>query len=103
MAIVLVNQQLVRAIAERRLIQFSYKHTGARVVEPHDYGVHGGIERLLGFQLRGQSRSGAAQGWKWFDVASLADLTLLDDTFPGTRADASQHHAGWDRLFARVS
>ena len=99
----LVNQQLVRAIAEKRLIQFSYKRGATRMVEPHDYGVQHGVERILGYQISGESRSGAAHGWKWFDVADISALALLEETFPGSRVDSAQHHAGWDRLFARVT
>src|SRR6185312_17267991 len=55
----IVKSDLVAAICEKRLIEFGYKGARARVVEPHDYGIRGGSERLLAFQISGQSKSGA--------------------------------------------
>jgi len=72
-------------------------------VEPHDYGIRGGIERLLGFQLTGQSASGASHGWKEFDVNQIRQLQVFDRRFAGSRADSSHHHRAWDTLFARVT
>ena len=46
-----MNTDLVRAIREKRLIEFTYKSGGVRIAEPHDYGIQNGIERLLTFQL----------------------------------------------------
>src|SRR4051812_12475018 len=56
-----MNRDLVQAIADKRLIEFIYRIGQIRVVEPHDYGVRHGVERLLGFQISGASRSGAPQ------------------------------------------
>ena len=52
-----MNTDLVRAIREKRLIEFTYKSSGVRIAEPHDYGIQKGIERLLAFQLSGESRT----------------------------------------------
>ena len=49
-----MNTDLVRAIREKRLIEFTYKSGGVRIAEPHDYGIQNGIERLLAFQLSGK-------------------------------------------------
>lgn len=100
---VLINHQLVAAITGKRLVELVYKRTRERVVEPHDYGIQHGIARLFAFQTRGYSHSGKTPGWRWFDVDDITRLRVLDETFPGSRADASQHHAAWDQLFARVS
>lgn len=99
----LVNNELVGAIREKRLIEFAYKGGRPRVVEPHDYGIQGGIERLLGFQISGQSASGASHGWKQFDVNHIGQLHVLERRFAGSRADSAQHHRTWDTLFARVT
>ena len=101
--VLLVNADLVRAIRERRLIELVYKGGALRVAEPHDYGVRHGVESLLAYQVRGTSRSGAAQGWKWFALSEVNTLRVLDRRFDGTRVDdAQQQHADWDMLFARV-
>ena len=98
-----MNNDLVRAITEKRLIEFVYKVGRTRIVEPHDYGVRRGVESLLGFQLSGGSQSGAPHGWKRFDVAQIRQLRVLERQFAGTRADSAQHHRTWDTLFARVT
>ena len=98
----IVNSQLVSAITEKRLIEFMYKGGRPRIVEPHDYGVRGGIEKILAYQISGESRSGAPHGWKWFEVENMRQLRALDRHFPGSRADSDQQHFEWDTLFARV-
>jgi hypothetical protein len=97
-----MNHDLVRAIGEKRLIEFVYKAGSSRIVEPHDYGIRAEVEWLLGFQLSGESRSGAPHGWKWFEVDQLHQLRALERRFAGTRVDSGQHHSTWDTLFARV-
>ena len=99
----LVNSDLVRAIREKRIIEFSYKGGGPRTAEPHDYGVLKGVESLVAFQIGGESRSGGPLGWRQFTVAEMQQLRVLDKRFPGTRADSAQHHREWDMLFARVT
>jgi hypothetical protein len=98
-----VNNDLVGAIREKRFIEFAYKGGRTRVVEPHDYGIRGDIERLLGFQVSGESASGASHGWKEFDVKQIRQLRVLERRFAGSRADSRQHHRTWDTLFARVT
>lgn len=98
-----MNRDLVRAIVDKRLVEFIYKGGSIRIVEPHDYGIRHGAECLLGFQISGESRSGAPHGWKQFDVDQISRLRVLERRFPGTRADSAQHHRTWDTLFARVS
>jgi len=98
-----MKQDLVRAIADKRLVEFRYKAGRIRIVEPHDYGIRHGVECLLGFQIGGESQSGAPQGWKQFDVDQIHQLRVLDCGFAGSRADSAQHHRTWDVLFARVT
>jgi hypothetical protein len=92
---------LRRAIAGRRLIQFTYQGR-PRLVEPHDYGIAAGRARLLAYQVGGQSH-GPLPNWRMFDVDGMTDLTMLGETFPGTRTRAGQAHKQWDKLFCRVS
>ena len=53
------------AIEEKRLVELSYL-AKLRIVEPHDYGVHNGVVKLLAYQVGGANaaslRTGA--GWK---------------------------------------
>ena len=98
-----MNQELVRAISEKRLVEFIYRDGRPRIVEPHDYGTQAGIECLLGYQISGESASGASHGWKRFDIEKIGQLRVLDRHFAGSRADSAQHHRSWDSLFARVT
>jgi RES domain-containing protein len=98
-----VNDELVRAIVDKCLVEFVYKTGRTRIVEPHDYGIQHGVERLLGFQISGESKSRAPHGWKWFDVDGMRQLRVLERHFAGSRADSAQHHRTWDTLFARVT
>jgi hypothetical protein len=98
-----VNQDLLRAIQEKRLIEFVYEAGGRRIAEPHDYGLRAGVERLLCYQISGESRSGTPHGWKDFEVAHMHGLRALERRFRGTRADSAQQHRAWDTLFARVT
>ena len=97
-----IHDDLVRAINEKRVIEFVYKIPGARLAEPHDYGVKRGVDTLLAYQLSGASRSRAPHGWRYIEVADIEAFKVLDRQFPGSRADAQQHHGVWDALFARV-
>ena len=85
-----MNHELMRAIADKRLIEFVYRIGQIRIVEPHDYGVRRGVERPIGFQISGASRSGASHGWKEFDVEEIQQLRVLERRFAGTRADKGQ-------------
>jgi hypothetical protein len=98
-----MNHDLVRAIVDKRLIELVYKFGRARVVEPHDYGIRHGVECLLAYQISGESRSGAAHGWKQFEVAHVRQLRVLERQFAGSRSGSAQHHRTWDTLFARVT
>ena len=97
-----MNPDIVRAILDKRLIEFSYKRGRIRTVEPHDYGIRNGVESLLAYQIAGDSHSGASHGWKQFDVDQIRRLQISERRFTGTRADSAQHHRTWDVLFARV-
>ena len=96
-----IDELLRTAIDRKRLIWVSYRDK-ARIVEPHDYGVHKGSIKLLGYQVGGSS-SGRLPNWRWMEVASISDIRLLKRTFPGGRPSASNKHHQWDQLFKRVS
>jgi len=98
----LVDQRLRQAIAEKRLVALSYKRGPLRTLEPHDYGLQHGVERLLAYQVGGFSRSGPPHGWRMLDLADISEVVVLDRTFAGSR-DAEQRHRTWDDLFARVT
>lgn len=100
-----MDEQLRFAIANARLIEFSY-HGVRRVAEPHDYGIQKGTAKLLVYQRISASDSGArgrsVQGWRLLEVVKITECSVLDATFPGSRGDARQRHHSWDVVYARV-
>jgi hypothetical protein len=97
--LIAVDQRIVTAIEERRLIRFSYDGR-SRIAEPHDYGVRNGAAQLLVYQIGGESRSGGLPQWRLVKLSGVSGVELLDERFAGSR-DAGQHNE-WDQLFARV-
>ena len=95
-----VDELLRRAIEQRRLIRLVYGNK-ERIVEPHDYGIHKGTVKLLGYQVGGSS-SGRLPNWRWMEADLISDVRLLERTFPGGRAAPSGKHHEWDQLFIRV-
>jgi hypothetical protein len=97
--LVSVDQRLLAAIAERRLIRFVYDGRD-RIAEPHDYGVRNGAAQLLVYQIGGESRSGGLPEWRCMKLAGMSRLQVLDVQFDGPRD--GQHHQDWEQLFASV-
>jgi hypothetical protein len=97
-----IEQALCEAIRDRRIISFTLEGHH-RIAEPHDYGLIDDRRRLFFFQLGGGSRSGRPSGWRWAELAKIADLKLLDDRFAGPRPIPSGRHQRWDRIIASVS
>lgn len=95
-----LDQLLRNAIQRKRLIRFVYKNK-ERIVEPHDYGIHKGVVKLLAYQVCGAS-SGKLPGWRWFEVSGMSGADCLPQTFPGNRPPPSGNHHSWQEIFARV-
>jgi putative DNA-invertase from lambdoid prophage Rac len=95
-----INPQLWKAIDETRLIRLIYKNR-ERIVEPHDYGIHNGTAKLLGYQVAGSS-SHKLPDWRWMEEDLISDIHILNRTFPGGRPTPSGKHHKWDKLFIRV-
>ena len=57
--------------------------------------------QLLSWQVAGRS-SRTLPNWFLTKVDEMADLILLDETFPGGSPIASGKHIEWDGLFIRV-
>jgi hypothetical protein len=97
-----LDSQLRFAIANKRLIRFTYE-SAVRVAEPHDYGVRDGAPRLLAFQRQKAGRKDHhVRGWRWLDISKIQECIVLEDSFTGTRETVGQQHHHWDVLYARV-
>lgn len=99
------DSQLHLAIANKRLIEIRYNGID-RIVEPHDYGVQNGSEKLLAYQLRSPIISGSNQspvGWRLFNVDKIESCVILVDVFRGGRGPSHEKHLSWDVLYARAT
>jgi hypothetical protein len=91
---------LYAAIETKHLLRFDYKGD-ERIVEPHDYGIQSGIERLLCWQVGGKSGS-SIPGWRLIDIDGIRNYEMLDRKFNGGRDIPSGNHHRWEKLFIRV-
>ena len=97
-----LDSQLRFAIANKRLIRFTYESV-ARIAEPDDYGLRDGVPTLLAYQRqKAARRDPQVRGWRRLDVAKMQDCSVLEESFSGTRETAHQQHHYWDVLYARV-
>jgi hypothetical protein len=70
-----LDQLLRTAIEQTRLLRLRYRNRD-RIVEPHDYGEHNGVIKLLTWQIAGSSGS-PLPNWRWMETdLILAGLTL---------------------------
>ena len=88
------------AIQEPRLVRLRYGNKDG-IVEPHDYGVHNGVIKLLAYQVGGAS-NGPLPNWRWMETDLISDAEVLEQTFPGGRGAESGKHNKWDKVFVRV-
>jgi hypothetical protein len=97
-----LDTQLRFAIANKRLIRFSYDGA-VRIAEPHDYGLRDGADKVLVYQREKAGRKDErARGWRLLDTSRILDCSALEESFKGTREAAYQEHHQWDVLYARV-
>jgi predicted DNA-binding transcriptional regulator YafY len=95
-----LDELLRAAIQQTKLLRLRYRNKD-RIVEPHDYGQHNGVIKLLTWQISGSS-NGPLPGWRWMEIEQISDAHLLNRTFSGGRPTPSGKHHKWDNLFLRV-
>jgi hypothetical protein len=95
-----MDKEIREAIVRRRKLKFMYDGK-PRLVEPHDYGIHAGVIKLLAFQVGGES-SGKLPGWRTFIVSKMSGPGPTGEQFSGPRP-VTGPHMEWDELFASVS
>jgi hypothetical protein len=97
-----ISELLTFAINNKRLINVRYNSRG-RLVEPHDYGIHNGKEKVLVYQLRSErSLEEGATRWRMLEISKIEDCVVIDTPFHGSRGDAHSRHFNWEKLYARV-
>jgi hypothetical protein len=90
-----LRAELVRAIAEHRVVELRYDDDLAdRRVQPHIlYRTSAGHERVDIYQVEGPTHSGALPEWRQFDPGRIRRLDVLDETF----TPAPGYNPGGDR------
>lgn len=92
--------QIVQAIADRRLITFRYDGEN-RLVEPHACGFTAkGKASFRGYQPAGGTHR--ELGWKLFTLAKCEDLTVLPLTFAEPRDGYAMNDRQLPELVAQV-
>ena len=93
---------LVQAIAEKRVLHFTYAGH-PRVVEPYAYGVSATGEAVLhGYQIAGGSTSKPPPRWRTFSVSGISDVVGTERRFSKARADYSAERPKLDPQWAEV-
>jgi len=97
-----INELIETAISEKKIIEFDY-HGHHRVAEPHIYGILGGKDDILVFQIEGGSSSGGLPEWRRMHLNEISNLTITDRTFAGSRPNPSGKRSSFDTILAVVS
>ena len=91
------NQVLVRAIEQKRRLNFLYNGK-ARLVEPQCYGIGTrGTELLRVHQLQG-----GREREPLFDVAKISDLVVLDQVFQRPGPNYKKDDSAMKTIFAQL-
>jgi hypothetical protein len=88
---------IIEAIRNKRLLAFDY-HGGARVVEPHTYGLDKWKREVLcAYQIEG-----SAQGWRNFIVAEAGGLRLEPRNFLEPRPEYQRNDGAFKEILAQL-
>lgn len=94
-----IQVEICRAIAQRRLVEFTYDGHSRRV-EPFCYGTSiRGNYVLRAYQTWTDAPNVTAEGWRLFAEEKMASAIVTDDAFDETRRTDYRRD---DRQFAHV-
>jgi hypothetical protein len=93
------DEMIREAITEKKLVEFDYDGHH-RIAELHVYGRRNEANGILAYQIDGKS-SKDTLGWKRMVTKKMANLRLLDKTFPGIR-HVNGKHSPWDLIYLIV-
>ena len=81
-----MDDRICEAIRNRSVLSFTYKEL-PRVVEPHAHGTStAGNEMMRAYQTAGETTQEHGElGWRPFLIDRISNLTVLRETFSGTR------------------
>ena len=100
-----MNQLIVQAIEEKRLIELTYNGY-SRIVEPHTYyRTINGHETLQCYQVQGGHSSvkrDPDDDWGYLAVPKIFNLSLLEKTFLGPRPDYKRPDGTKNTIYAQL-
>jgi len=97
-----MNQVICQAIAERKLLEFTYDGY-PRTVEPYCHGITtAGNEAIRCYQVAGGSSSGKVPGWHMMTTNKIVGLTVSQQTFPGQRPEYKKGDKGMSTIFCEL-
>ena len=98
----LARDLICEAIRCKKLLQFSYG-SHLRVVEPHMLGRDSaGHDVLSAYLVRGYSESRKQPYWRFYLLSDLKALTMVDETFSGTRKGYNPKDPRMLRVYCRL-
>src|SRR3972149_7359095 len=97
-----MEELILSALSSRNIIGFTYDGR-VRVCEVHVLGMANGVKQILCYQLSGGSKRGKIPNWRRFDLGSLHDLEVREQTHDGKRPIPSGAHSLWNKVLVVVS
>ena len=95
-----MNTSIIRtAIAERRVIEFSYKGH-IRIAEPHIYGIKNDKRQLLVYQIGGGTSSGGIPDWRRVELNDISGLKVTTEKFVPRKEVQPGDKEGWDSIIS---
>ncbi|HEX6834901.1 MAG TPA: hypothetical protein VF132_15285, partial [Rudaea sp.] len=93
---------IMEAIRNRRLLAFDYRG-GARVIEPHTYGLDKWKREVVcGYQVEGDSSSGKPKGWRTFVIADAANIRAEARHFAEPRPEYRRDDGAFAQIIAQL-
>lgn len=97
-----MEEIICQAIAQKRLLQFSYDDL-TRIVEPHLFGRKtSGKDALSAYMIDGYSESDQEPYWRSYSVEKMEFVIMLDETFPAARAGYNANDRTMEEIYCRL-
>ena len=97
-----MEELILSALSGHNIIEFTYDGH-VRVCEVHVLGMANGVKQVLCYQLSGGSKRGKIPNWRRFDLGSIHNLEVREQTHDGKRLIPSGTHSLWDKVLSVVS
>jgi len=97
-----MEELILSALSGHNIIEFTYDGH-VRVCEVHVLGMANGVKQVLCYQLSGGSKRGKIPNWRRFDLDSIHDLEVREQTHDGKRPIPSGAHSLWNKVLVVVS